>query len=102
MRSDVLFGKKCVHIKLDKETHFSLRAQLFKHDITMQDLFEECARLVATESSKGRSIVESIVKRKIKAAIAGPEPKRNKVTIMGDLDADTLYNLINDESEKGV
>jgi len=98
MRSDVLSSKKCLHVKLDKDTHFALRAKLFKHDISMQDLFEECARLVVTETAKGQSIVDSIVKRKIKEAITG-KPSKKKEFFVSDLDAETLYNMISD-SEK--
>ena len=93
MRSDILLDKKCIHIKLDKDTHFALRAKLFKHNITMQDLFEECARLVATETSKGQSIVDSIASRKIQEAISGT--KKKKQIIVSDMDAEALYNMIN-------
>jgi hypothetical protein len=98
MRTDILAEKKCIHVKLDKDTHFALRAKLFKHNISMQDLFEECARMVATETSRGQVIVESIVNRKIKEAISGVKKKRE--IIMSELDADTLYNMINGSSEK--
>lgn len=98
MRPDVFVDKKCIHVKLNKETHAALRTKLFKHSISMQDLFEECARLVATETPRGQSIVESIVNRKIKEAISGN--KKKKDISFGDLDADTLYNMINGSSEK--
>jgi hypothetical protein len=97
MRTDVLADKKCVHVKLDKATHMSLRSKLFKHNISMQDLFEECARLVATETTRGQALVDSIVARKIKEAITGIK-KRNESKI-DDLDVDTLYNMINGNSE---
>lgn len=98
MRTDILAEKKCVHVKLDKDTHFALRAKLFKHNISMQDLFEECARMVAMDTNRGQSIVDSIVNRKIKDAISGVKKKREFV--MSDMDADALYNMINSsESE---
>jgi len=93
MRSDILLDKKCIHIKLDKDTHFALRAKLFKHNVTMQDLFEECARLVATETTKGQSIVDAIASRKIQEAISGT--KKKKQIIVSDMDAEALYNMIN-------
>lgn len=93
MRSDILLDKKCIHVKLDKDTHSALRAKLFKHNVTMQDLFEECARMVATETTRGQSIVDSIVTRKINEAISGT--KKKKEIIVSDMDADTLYSMIN-------
>ena len=78
MRSDILSDKKCVHVKLSKEIHFALRAKLFKHNISMQELFDEFARLVAEDTAKGQSIVESIVNKKLKLTMAGISNKRKK------------------------
>lgn len=97
MRTDLFIDKKCVHVKLDKDTHSALRAKLFKHSVSMQDLFEECARMVASETSRGQMIVESIVNRKIKEAISGTKKKRT--IVINEMDADTLYNMINEASE---
>lgn len=97
MRTDILADKKCVHVKLDKKTHTALRTALFKYNISMQDLFEECARLVATETSRGQTIVDSIVSRKIKEAINGVKNKKD--VSYSDIDADALYNMINEISE---
>jgi hypothetical protein len=97
MRPDIFADKKCIHVKLSKEVHSALRAKLFKHSISMQDLFEECARLVATETVKGQNIVEAIVNRKIKETIEGLKKKKDKS--LGELDADTLYSMINGDSD---
>lgn len=97
MRSDILAEKKCIHVKLDKDTHFALRAKLFKHNVSMQDLFEECARLVAMDTTRGQVIVDSIVNRKVKEAISGAKKKRE--IIVSDMDAEMLYNMINSKSE---
>jgi hypothetical protein len=98
MRADLFSDRKCVHIKLTKDVHFALRATLFKHNISMQELFEEFARLVASDTPKGKSIIESIVTRKIKESISGIRVKRDRS--MGELDSETLYNMINKSSEK--
>lgn len=97
MRTDVFVDKKCIHVKLDKETHTALRSKLFKHNVSMQDLFEECARLVATETQRGQLIIEAIVNRKIKEAISGV--KRKKESRIDDVDVETLYNMINASSD---
>jgi hypothetical protein len=99
MRTDIFLERKCVHIKLEKDTHAALRAKLFRHNITMQDLFEECAALVASDTAKGQSLVESIVKKKIKEIIDGKKRKRKSIQIT-DADNETLYSMINDESKK--
>lgn len=98
MRTDIFLEKKCVHIKLEKDTHAALRAKLFRHNITMQDLFEECAALVASETARGQSLVESIVKKKISQIIDGKKRKRKTVQIT-EADNDTLYSIINDETK---
>jgi len=94
MRTDLFSDRKCVHFKIDKEVHFALRAKLFKHNISMQELFDEFARLVASDTAKGQSIIESIVNRKVRQALAGQKPRKRKETI-GELDSETLYNIIN-------
>lgn len=98
MRTDIFLEKKCVHIKLEKDTHAALRAKLFRHNITMQDLFEECAALVASETVRGQSLVESIVKKKISQIIDGKKRKRKTVQIT-EADNETLYSIINDETK---
>jgi len=94
--SDIFVDKKSIHFKLDKEVHFALRAKLFKHNITMQELFDEFARLVATDTAKGQSIIESIINKKVKKVLSGPKPvRRKKKESFNELDSDALYNMIN-------
>jgi hypothetical protein len=97
MRSDILFDKKCVHFKLSKEVHFALRAKLFKCNISMQELFDEFARLVATDAPRALSIVDSIISKKVKSELSGI--KRHKKETISELDVDTLYNMINDSDD---
>jgi len=101
MRTDILLDKKCVHIKLDKDVHTALRSKLFKHNVSMQDLFEECATLVATDNFRGQTIVELIVKRKINEALTGKKKKRKEI-VVSEVDTDTLYNMINESQDKDV
>jgi hypothetical protein len=101
MRTDIFLDKKCVHIKLDKDVHTALRSKLFRHNVSMQDLFEECATLVATDNFKGQSIVELIVKRKINEALTGKKKKRKEI-VVSEVDTDTLYNMINESQDKDV
>jgi hypothetical protein len=102
MRTDLFSEKKCVHFKIDKDVHHALRAKLFKHNISMQELFDEFARLVATDTVKGQSVIDLIVNRKIKEAMLSTEGKvrkRKKKESFGNLDSETLYNMINGSDE---
>jgi arginine deiminase len=93
MRSDLFSDRKCVHFKINKEVHFALRAKLFKHNISMQELFDEFARTIASDSPKAQTFIDSVVSKKLKQALSG-ERKRRKEPV-GDFDAETLYNVIN-------
>lgn len=98
MRTDVFADRKCVHIKLSKEVHFALRSKLFKHNISMQELFDEFARLVAEDTAKGQSVIDSIINRKLKIAVSGIKKKRKRESL-GEFDSETLYNMINGSSD---
>jgi hypothetical protein len=99
--TDIFVDKKSVHFKLDRDVHLALRAKLFKHNITMQELFDEFAQLVATDTAKGQSIIESIVNKKIKKVLSTSSRvvKRRKKESFKDLDSDALYNMINNSDE---
>lgn len=98
--SDIFVDKKSIHFKLDKELHYALRAKLFKHNITMQELFDEFARLVATDTARGQTIIESIINKKVKKVLGGStRAKRKKKESFNELDSETLYNMINGPDE---
>jgi len=102
MRADLLSEKKCVHFKLSKDIHFALRSRLFHYNISMQELFEEFAELLVTDSPKAKSIAESIVSKKVKRELepnGGGRRKKKKET-QYDFDSDTLYNMINGSSDE--
>lgn len=95
MRRDLFFDKKSVHINLTKESHAALREKLFRHDLTMQDLFQGLADFILSDSPKATRLLEGIVLKKIKASL---EPKlRSGQRIISELDTDTLYNLIEED-----
>jgi hypothetical protein len=96
MRHDLFQDRKCVHIKLEKETHAAFRAYLFKRGISMQEAFDEFAKQVAEGLRSGTSIVEAVSRRKLKDAIEGRSSKRRrKDKSFGELDSESLYHLIN-------
>jgi hypothetical protein len=93
MRTDLLQDRKCVHVKLDKDVHAALRARLFQHNLSMQEVFDEFAKLIASDDSRAQRIVEQLVMRKVKEAIEG-KPKRQHTRSVNELDHDALYDLI--------
>jgi len=104
MRADIFVDKKSIHFKLDKDVHLALRAKLFRYNITMQELFDEFARLVATDASKAQSIVESIVNKRIKSTLANGTLRKkriyNRKEVFNEMDTEALYNMINESEDK--
>ena len=98
--ADIFQRRKCVHLKLSKEVHAALRACLFKHGISMQDVFDEFARQLVEGGRSANVVLESLVSRKLKEQISGKiRPRRNEK--FGELDAEALYSLI-DTQEKST
>lgn len=103
IRTDVLHEKKGIHIKLTKDVHLKLREKLFKHQLSMQMIFDEFARLIISDDKFAKKVIEDLVVRRVKEELEKPvkryEPY-NRGSI-NELDHNTLYNLINsDDSEK--
>lgn len=97
MRADILFNKKSVHIKLDKEIHHTLREKLLKYDITMQDFFHDAAELILVESQRSENILQKLVKKKLLSSI---ENSKNKKDSFSDIvDNDLLYSLLEESIE---
>jgi len=99
MRHDIFESRKCVHIKLPKELHASLREKLFSHNVTMQDLFQDYAEYIV-EDNRSEKNIQKIVSKKLKAYIENDVKKKQvKGLMMGELDSNTLYNLL-EEAQK--
>lgn len=91
---DIFQNKKGIHVKLDKEVHAALRAKLFKYNLSMQEVFDDYARLIAEDNRRAQTLLDSLVQKKLKAAIEGTS-MRVKDEQFNELDAESLYNLIN-------
>ena len=92
MRHDLFYGRKSIHVKLTKETHTALRQKLFRYGITMQDLFQDTAELVLSESPKAERLLQKVAKKKLVAMVE--KTNRNQHLKIGELDSETLYNLL--------
>lgn len=97
MRTDVFFNKKSVHVKLTRETHTLLREKLFRHGITMQDLFQEAAEMAVSEGVRSEKLLEKIAKKKLMSSLQKLES--NQKTVIGDIDSEMLYNLLEETDD---
>jgi|SRR6478735_9601550 len=101
MRPDLFQDRKCIHVKIDKHVHAELRSRLFRHNLSMQEVFDEFAKLFVSDDVKANRIVENLVKRKLKETIeALSEPKQRRDRSFNDLDHDALYDLIDEGQEE--
>jgi hypothetical protein len=69
---------------------------MFKHNISMQDVFGECANQIVNGTKIGQTIVENVVNRKLMETLENSSMKsKAKNKKLNDLDEDTLYSMIN-------
>jgi hypothetical protein len=103
MRPDLFQDRKDIHVKLTKEVHSSLRAELFKRGISMQEAFNEFARLVGDGDNRALRILDSFVVKKLRSQLE--DARRDVVGLsdsqLGELDRNTLYHLI-EGSDQGT
>lgn len=96
IRSDILFSKKSLHVKLDKEQHLALREKLMRHNLTMQDFFQDAVDTVLNDGPRADNLLQKIVKKKILASLE----KKTQTKTIGDIDAESLYKLLEDALEE--
>lgn len=65
----------------------------------MQDLFQEAAEMVLVEGGSDR-LLHRIVKKKLAANLE--KVSRQEKLVLGDLDSETLYNLLEVETSDGT
>lgn len=101
MRTDLFQDRKCVHVKLEKSTHAAFRTQLFNHNLSMQEVFDEFARLIVRGDSRAQKIIENLIVRKVEAQIDGKlghlkqkQKQKQKKKPVNENDRDLLYSII--------
>lgn len=102
MRNDIFQSRKTVHIKIPKEVHATLREKMFKHNLTMQELFQDYAIMMAEDSIRAEKTFERLSARRIKVMLEDAKANRKKERkdlMLGELDSNTLYSLL-EEAEK--
>lgn len=112
---DTFRAFKDIHVKLDKDTYLALRTLTFKYDMSIQEIFNEVAMMITTESRDGMKIVNAINRRKLKEVLDGRimieptvEPmqpsgkkrtRRTKLTNLSRLDSEKLYTILDDADQ---
>lgn len=99
MKSESIKNKG-VHVKLDKETHANFKSQLAQHGLSMQEAFEEFARLIGSGSASANNLLIRLLRREVKEELAtvGLKPSSQRTTRrISELDPERLYDLINEE-----
>jgi len=100
---DIFKKKKGIHLQLDTDTHTLFRRELFMTGLTMQEALEAFARLVASGDHRTKKMLEAFVTNKIRLEIEELKISANKEPPkFGELDSETLYNLINDLDEQVI
>lgn len=98
MRTDIFFNKKSVHVKLTREVHTMLREKLFRHGITMQDLFQEAAEMAVNDGARSEKLLEKIAKKKLVLSLE--KSAKNKIDNATVIDSEVMYNLLEDNDEE--
>lgn len=96
---------KGVHIKMDRETHMNFRIKLVELGLTMQEAFEEFAKMVGDGNLSANNLLQRFKREQVRAELAtvGLQPLKNrnrKPRRLSELDAEGLYDLINEGPEK--
>jgi hypothetical protein len=99
MRADLFQDDKGIHIKLKKDVHALFRSEMFKTGISMQEAFNEFARQVVEGTRSAKFIVQAASSKKMKASLEKRTRKWERP--VGDLDVETLYDLINTKISEG-
>jgi len=96
LKTDAFFNKKSVHVKLTKEVHTLLREKLFRHGITMQDLFQEAAEMAVHEGVRSEKLLEKIARKKLIASLE--KPLKTQTGTTREIDSEIMYNLLEEHS----
>lgn len=77
-------AKKSVHINIPRETHALVKTNCFKYGLSMQDIFEELAQMIAAEDPVAIEMMNDLAMKKRDASI-----KR-----LSQSDAESIFRII--------
>ena len=84
----MILDKKSIHIKLLSNTHSAFRIKLLEKQLSMQEVFEECAHRIVTNDPVFVELLNEIVENK----------KQKHLKQLYSSDADSIYDAIGDDS----
>lgn len=79
-------SKKTVHFSMTRETHSEFRIACFKHRLTMQDILEEFAQLVAVENPAALRIMKNLSEKK----------RNDEISRLTKTDSESILNIISE------
>ena len=79
-------SKKTVHFSMTRETHSDFRISCFKHRLTMQDILEEFAQLVAVENPGALRIMKNLSEKK----------RNDQISRLTKTDSESILNIISE------
>lgn len=94
-----ILNPRPIKVTLDRNVLLEFKIALFRMDVSVNEVFEEFAYLVANGDESGMKIVKRVVKRKFNA----PTETRSKRTkslernLVSENDAEMLYDFLEDE-----
>ncbi len=101
VRTDILYDRKCIHVKLKKESHLRLREKLFSYELSIQAVFDEFAELIVNEDKRATKIIEDLVIKKAQERLGkAHKPIPASPGRLAELDHNTLYSMINTEDRE--
>jgi len=83
-----IHGRKTVHIGINASSHAGFRIQCFKHGLSMQEVFEEFVVRIASEEPESIAFLAELKSDK----------KLRIVKKLKNIDIESIYEMINDES----
>ena len=79
-------SKKTVHFTMTRETHSEFRIACFKQRLTMQDILEEFAQLVAAENPAALRIMKNLSEKK----------RNDEISRLTKTDSESILNIISE------
>jgi hypothetical protein len=83
-----LATKKTIHVSMSVSSHAGFRIACFNHDLSMQEVLEEFARLVTIGRPDAIGVLESAASRKL----------NRQLRQLDEADSDAIYSILELES----
>ena len=80
--------RKSLHVNLLKETHCSLKICAFRHQLSMQEIFEDLARQIVENEPHMVKLLEDLQRRKREKIVRSPTKT----------DAESIFKVIESEN----